>query len=333
MRRIFGAEFETPVRHPCLPRDPCISRLSSRATACILLPVLSNAESVSRQPNVSNVVPDHAEDLEVPETGGWVLIASDPMGVLVDADGIFGATSLKTVPDLKEAICVRIPCGRGFLCMHNYRGLCSSAAPARPRSPARFPMPVPAAVCPRARAARAAPLEYRRVRVRVARDSGWLCTRPIGRRAHRSGRRADTIPRAGCGVYTGWCLPASARSTGRTHQVPAGIRACCARQRLATHALPSGGAHVGAGAIRRAACIVWCLAASERSTGCTPRVRFRNFGISEFRNFGISEFRNFGISEFRNFGISEFRKFGISEFRNLGIPEFYEFGNFRNLGI
>ena len=183
MRRIFGAEFETPVRHPCLPRDPCISRPSSRATACILLPVLSNAESVSRQPNVSNVVPDHAEDLEVPETGGWVLIASDPMGVLVDADGIFGATELKTVPDLKEAICVRIPCGRGFLCVHNYRGLCSPAAPARPRSRARFPMPVPAAVCPRARAARAAPLEYRRVCVRVARDSGWLCTRP-----HRAAR-------------------------------------------------------------------------------------------------------------------------------------------------
>jgi hypothetical protein len=167
MRRVFGAEFETPVRHPCRPRDPCISRLSSRATACFLLPVFSNAESVRRQPNVSNVVPDHAEDLDVPETGGCVLIASDPMGVLVDADGIFGATSLKTVPDLKEAICVRIPCGRVFLCVHNYRGLCSPAAPARPRSRARFPMPVPAAVCPRARAARAAPLEYRRVCVRV----------------------------------------------------------------------------------------------------------------------------------------------------------------------
>ena len=108
MRRIFGAEFETPVGRPCRPRDPCISRLCARAAACIRLPVLSNAESVCRQPNVSNSVPDHAEDLEVPATGGWVLIASDPMGVLVDADGIFGATSLTSVPDLKEAICVRL---------------------------------------------------------------------------------------------------------------------------------------------------------------------------------------------------------------------------------
>jgi hypothetical protein len=256
MRRVFGAEFETPVRHPCRPRDPCISRLSSRATACFLLPVFSNAESVRRQPNVSNVVPDHAEDLDVPETGGWVLIASDPMGVLVDADGIFGATSL-TVPDLKEAICVRIPCGRVFLCVHNYRGLCSPAAPARPRSRARFPMPVPAAVCPRARAARAAPLEYRRVCVRVVCDCGWLCTR------HHPAART------------------SARLVFGARPVPVAVwpRLRAARAALLVY-------NFGTSEFRN-------FGISEfRNFGISE---FRNFGISEFRNFRISEFRNLGI--------------------------------------
>ena len=50
---------------------------------------------------------DVVEELEVPDAGGWLLIGTEPMGLLVDADGIFCNTRLKTIPDLKAAICVR----------------------------------------------------------------------------------------------------------------------------------------------------------------------------------------------------------------------------------
>jgi hypothetical protein len=52
---------------------------------------------------------DVVEELEVPDAGGWLLIGTEPMGLLVDALGIFCNTRLKSIPELKAAICVR-PC-------------------------------------------------------------------------------------------------------------------------------------------------------------------------------------------------------------------------------
>jgi hypothetical protein len=56
---------------------------------------------------------DVAEEMDVPLAGGWLLIATEPMGLLVDAEGFFAHTRLTTIPELKEAICVRLrlrPC-------------------------------------------------------------------------------------------------------------------------------------------------------------------------------------------------------------------------------
>jgi hypothetical protein len=50
---------------------------------------------------------DVAEELEVPDAGGWLLIGTAPMGLLVDAHGIFCNTRLNSIPELKAAICVR----------------------------------------------------------------------------------------------------------------------------------------------------------------------------------------------------------------------------------
>ena len=66
---------------------------------------------------------------------------------------------------------------------------------------------------------------------RRARQHPALHASPSGGVRTGRGRRADTFPRAGCGVGTGWCLPASACSTGRTPRVPAGTCARCARHR------------------------------------------------------------------------------------------------------
>ncbi len=38
---------------------------------------------------------DVVEELEVPDAGGWLLIGTEPMGLLVDALGIFCNTRLK----------------------------------------------------------------------------------------------------------------------------------------------------------------------------------------------------------------------------------------------
>ena len=71
---------------------------------------------------------DVVEELEVPDAGGWLLIGTEPMGLLVDALGIFCNTRLKSIPELKEAICVR-PC----LCV----GICACVScgqrPHRPK--------------------------------------------------------------------------------------------------------------------------------------------------------------------------------------------------------
>jgi hypothetical protein len=68
-----------------VPATGCVSC----SAFALLRPV---ASSVLLQPNVSNGLLDIAEDLEVPEACGWLLIGTDPMGILVDADGFFGHT-------------------------------------------------------------------------------------------------------------------------------------------------------------------------------------------------------------------------------------------------
>ena len=198
--RVFGTEFETPVRRA---RD----RLRFLHRVCA--PHRPVASSVLLQPNVSNGLLDIAEDLEVPEACGWLLIGTDPMGILVDADGFFGHTRLTSIPELKEAICVRLPRDRAFAAHVRAPGQRAHRAGrcARGRSRARAAMPVPVGVCSRARAARAAPLEYRWVSVRVVRESGRLCMRhhraacaPVG-----GGAPIPSRPRAAVSVPVGVC--------------------------------------------------------------------------------------------------------------------------------
>ena len=105
---------------------------------------------------------DVIEELEVPDAGGWLLIGTEPMGLLVDADGIFCNTRLKTIPDLKAAICVRprwcycacVTCGRRA---HRSRLRTDTNPAERARGMRSF---APDAVCPRERVARDTPLEY-----------------------------------------------------------------------------------------------------------------------------------------------------------------------------
>jgi hypothetical protein len=133
------------------------------------------------------------------------------------------------------------------------------------RSRARAAVSIPVGVCPRARAARAAPVKYRRVFVRVARDSGWLRTR-----YHRAARTSTRV-----------------RFGARPVSFGVWPRVSAARAALLAY-------DFGISEFRN-------FGISEfRNFGISE---FRNFGISEFRNFGISEIRNFGISEFRNPGI------------------------------
>ena len=49
------------------------------------------------------------EDLDIPVDGaGWVLVAVEPMHYLINADAIFANTTLRTIPALKAAVCVRL---------------------------------------------------------------------------------------------------------------------------------------------------------------------------------------------------------------------------------
>jgi hypothetical protein len=49
------------------------------------------------------------EDVDIPVDGaGWVLVAVEPMHYLINADAIFANTTLRTIPALKGAVCVRL---------------------------------------------------------------------------------------------------------------------------------------------------------------------------------------------------------------------------------
>ncbi len=92
---------------------------------------------------------DVVEELEVPDAGGWLLIGTEPMGLLVDALGIFCNTRLKSIPELKAAICVR-PC----LCV----GVCARVSCGQFRAKAQAEAPRGYVTCERARSLRSLPL-------------------------------------------------------------------------------------------------------------------------------------------------------------------------------